>query len=272
MKTTYRWMAATLSCSLSCTHRGHFEAFRNTSEVCWNYLTRIRHLSLCSTCSGRGEVFFSRGKALVREASCSEIMSKCGNHFRQLIKFIMDAAKLTEKVYKKTTEASWTWLDTRNLLRQIHFVFSDLRRMHLAQKFRVFFNSSDQKERLNASDWISKRLTNLMHQTFVQKLPQRTEDLLLGNGFMFHRALGHLDRLNQSNATSAAERELLAHVRLIVDEEDSRERLEKLYRNHLADVKQSILGHFALLRTKFSTNRLLSNFLPTVAPSPSSEL
>jgi len=65
-----------------------FDQFTESNAACWNEMIRVRASSLCTTCSGRGHLFFSNNKGLVSKESCSEILTKCSAPLLTLLKLV----------------------------------------------------------------------------------------------------------------------------------------------------------------------------------------
>ena len=65
---------------------------------CWLHMAMIRSNSLCSTCSGRSDSFFSKGKALVTEQTCHSIIENCRSSFEVLTLFIRGFSHILEKM------------------------------------------------------------------------------------------------------------------------------------------------------------------------------
>ena len=59
---------------------------------CWvTEFGRLRSASLCSTCSGRSNIFFKDGKALVTRDTCTKMVKNCFPSINQIVNFIMAA-------------------------------------------------------------------------------------------------------------------------------------------------------------------------------------
>ena len=65
-----------------------FEEFSLSNERCWQEMIRVRAASLCTTCSGRGHLFFEKGKGRVSKKSCSKILSECSKPLLGLLKLV----------------------------------------------------------------------------------------------------------------------------------------------------------------------------------------
>ena len=53
------------------------EVFQESSEKCWNTVSRLRSSSICSLCSGRAEGFFKREKGMSTVNYCTEALTSC---------------------------------------------------------------------------------------------------------------------------------------------------------------------------------------------------
>ena len=62
----------------------NLESFRKHTDRCWNHMSKIRNSALCSTCSGRSELFFSKDKILISADACRDIVDSCQPYFAHL--------------------------------------------------------------------------------------------------------------------------------------------------------------------------------------------
>lgn len=64
-----------------------FSNFKLHSANCWNHIKQVRSSALCSICSGRSELFFSRhGKAWITLETCVAGVESCLSFFAELPK------------------------------------------------------------------------------------------------------------------------------------------------------------------------------------------
>ena len=52
-----------------------FPKFKHNSNKCWDYMKKMRGTAMCSTCSGRSEVYFSNGKILISPKTCKQAVN-----------------------------------------------------------------------------------------------------------------------------------------------------------------------------------------------------
>ena len=62
--------------------------FKEASQECWNFQSKVRDLTLCFTCSGRSNHFFNNRKALISQATCNTFVSKCASPLSNLVRFV----------------------------------------------------------------------------------------------------------------------------------------------------------------------------------------
>ena len=62
----------------------NLEPYKKLSDRCWDHMAKIRNSALCSTCSGRSEMFFSKDKILISADACREIVDSCQPYFAHL--------------------------------------------------------------------------------------------------------------------------------------------------------------------------------------------
>ena len=75
-------------------------SFAAENNKCWSLISRARSSSLCSTCSGRSEVYFLDNKALISEAFCHRLMGECKSSFENLVQFVK-AISFMNSIYKE---------------------------------------------------------------------------------------------------------------------------------------------------------------------------
>ena len=98
-----------------------FTTISGSSDVCWNYMVKIRGSALCQICSGRSNTFFRDNMALISEDTCQEAVSKCKGFFKDLKAFVEDFKKVHDliatqtediEILKKFTEVNEALKDT----------------------------------------------------------------------------------------------------------------------------------------------------------------
>lgn len=78
------------------------EEFKNANNACWNKLIKARHSSLCFSCSGRADVFFKDGKALISEATCQDFINTCNVALKKTVMFmrcLKDIVSISKQTY-----------------------------------------------------------------------------------------------------------------------------------------------------------------------------
>ena len=60
----------------------------NRIDTCWRDMSRVRSNSLCSICSGRSEVFFSKDRAVIKGETCHRLMDSCHRFFLVVIHLV----------------------------------------------------------------------------------------------------------------------------------------------------------------------------------------
>ena len=65
-------------------HKG----FNTSMSECWTLIARIRSNSLCGICSGRSQIFFKSGLALVDSDICKQIDQQCYSSFEIMVTFV----------------------------------------------------------------------------------------------------------------------------------------------------------------------------------------
>jgi len=58
------------------------EKYAASNEKCWNKMIQMRSSSLCSSCSGRANLFFSKNRANIYHRTCSYVIKDCWFSFK----------------------------------------------------------------------------------------------------------------------------------------------------------------------------------------------
>ena len=61
--------------------------FSNITDTCWDFMKNVRGSALCSTCSGRSQLYFSEDKILVSPRTCQKAADSCEAFFDSLHRF-----------------------------------------------------------------------------------------------------------------------------------------------------------------------------------------
>lgn len=78
--------------------RSKASTFDKDTDECWNFMKSLRGSSLCSTCSGRAENFFKKGKILISPETCKTAIDKCEKFFRAVPQLLKDAESIQKVV------------------------------------------------------------------------------------------------------------------------------------------------------------------------------
>ena len=81
-----------------------FTTISTSSDVCWNYMVKIRGSALCHICSGRSNTFFRDNMALISEDTCQEAVSKCKGFFKDLKAFVEDFKQVHDLIATQTED------------------------------------------------------------------------------------------------------------------------------------------------------------------------
>lgn len=84
------------------------EEFKVSSEQCLTHMNKVRGASLCSICSGRGEVFFNKGKTLIEMQTCEDLVKSCSNFFNHVNDLIYDYRTLVSLSQADITDTAST--------------------------------------------------------------------------------------------------------------------------------------------------------------------
>lgn len=68
-----------------------FTKFTGYMNTCWKYLSHARNVSMCYACSQHNTRYFQKGKAIVTQQDCRNMLSSCLPFFRTVAAYIKDA-------------------------------------------------------------------------------------------------------------------------------------------------------------------------------------
>ena len=75
----------------------------NSVQQCWDLMAKFRAHSLCSTCSGRSEIYFMEGQGVISSESCTAILDKCAMGFQAQVN-TLDVVERILEVFGKIKE------------------------------------------------------------------------------------------------------------------------------------------------------------------------
>ena len=172
-----------------------FQSINASSQVCWDYLSKIRSLSLCSVCSGRREVFFRYSKALISFSTCSDIMKKCGDHFGLLVKFVKRSSQLAETLYDGISNGSFkVYPSTESAINRTRGNLTQIISNPTIRSLMVYLENINSTTDQDAMIRCCKKLSNLVMPTFIQKIRPLMNMVLESNGMTGIFARSFLDR------------------------------------------------------------------------------
>ena len=70
--------------------------FETSQKRCNAQLSAYTSSALCSTCSGRSQIFFRNGKALMSIANCLVVINQCKSYWSKLIQYVDEVARIQE--------------------------------------------------------------------------------------------------------------------------------------------------------------------------------
>ena len=95
------------------------ENITQDATICWNEMATTRSASVCTTCSGRSQIFFSNKKALITQEVCSRVIRKCMPHFMLLSKMSV----LAQTIRSSFDGSSKLPTSTKDKLMRIEAIF-----------------------------------------------------------------------------------------------------------------------------------------------------
>jgi hypothetical protein len=149
------------------------KSLRKLGNYCWDTISKIRALSLCSTCSGKSDVFFSnRAAALIHLSTCTGIMSACENHLLSLIRFVIRSTEFFAGIHKYGVEEKTIQVNhNRARAEEIYNSFKAINNLDLLQVVHRYMESKDRsKEKTAALIKICEMTTDLGQEAFIVKV------------------------------------------------------------------------------------------------------
>ncbi len=177
----------------------NFKGLNKQGTKCWEKISNIRGLSLCSTCSGRSEVFFEKGAALIELSTCTEIIASCESHLLTLIKFIIRSTEFFSNVYEiGVKEEEINVILNRNLVEEITNYFKILNRLEIMSNVHQYLDSSSNSiEKKQALIKICETTTDLAQDAFIVKVLPILDKIEESSKDLRDNAVGWTERYSQ---------------------------------------------------------------------------
>lgn len=85
---------AKVAVSTMFTNKELIDRFIGSIRVCWTFLKNARNVASCFICAKQHDQYFYKGKAVIKDSDCSQMMNSCGNFFKGSITYIVGALEI----------------------------------------------------------------------------------------------------------------------------------------------------------------------------------
>lgn len=100
--------------------------FTNQMNECWRYLSHARNVSMCYACSQQNSKYFEKGKAIIKQTDCNNMLSKCLPFFNTIADYLKNAHTTLSKLQIKSIAAPVAPVRPRRILTTLRFTTSML--------------------------------------------------------------------------------------------------------------------------------------------------
>ena len=192
--------------------------FNKSIDSCWKTMKKARSNSLCPSCSGRSELFFERGKAIISENVCAVIMNDCSSWFSQISRFT--------RMIDETLETMIVSLEIENdpelfpLEDTINRVIQSQARGHVERLLKEY-HLLDESEKAESN----------VTRTLCQKLLKISKDPFITNSLEFYSALVEMIERIGDDLFNSHEKDKKVKSEWRVESARNNERLLLVHRN-----------------------------------------
>lgn len=140
----------------------------NDHHRCWvEEMGRLRSASLCSTCSGRSESFFSEAKALISSQTCKEMLDKCYPSIKEIANIIVVVNSIYE-ILQHLHEKQIQGIKFATTPTSVQTLFAALDKEQVSKKLNSYSkNPEESVERQNAAVSLCEDFISLQKTPFV---------------------------------------------------------------------------------------------------------
>lgn len=131
----------------------YFTSFNQSSDKCWNHFKQIRGSSLCATCSGRSQEFFSKNKILVAPEDCKSTVELCENFFIEL--------RQIENKLKIFVEPIQNFVQGKDLVSQVRTLYRKLISYKPPQRLMKAFEEFDKQTGSGKEKYLNFKAANI---------------------------------------------------------------------------------------------------------------
>ena len=142
-------------------------------RACLSKMIRIRSNSLCSICSGRFEVFFQKGKALISEQTCEDILQTCASSFEHILTYVEEIGRFATELSKLNPHLAGFPMDSFRWAHQVEniiIVNEMLQKRKVTELIHEYLQSDSTHSEV--SNKVCSILVNLSHSPFFNEVKQ----------------------------------------------------------------------------------------------------
>ena len=154
----------------------------NSLKSCWNHMATIRSNSICSLCSGRWNVFFTKTgekKTFISQDLCDSVVNHCKSSFKGLVEFIELVDKINKPLLKAFSDPSLTAPEAVKFFRSTSNWVDEIRNKGIVEL--VDSNESTKKEKL------CEVTVAMYEKTLIEKVANQIGDVSIDKLISFNK-------------------------------------------------------------------------------------
>ena len=145
--------------------------YDHSLDKCWEYMEKLRSTALCSTCSGRSQVYFLNEKAIVTEESCHELLGVCSRSFGYSLDFMKIMTEVGERLVSASLLidiGSQFYTKLKTSIKEFSDYMDSQKTVEMAIILKEFIDTrDDRKEKLKMGRFLCNRLIKVSHEPCI---------------------------------------------------------------------------------------------------------
>ena len=146
-------------------------ALEDTLGKCWDKMINVRSSSICSTCSGRSDIFFINNKAALGESACSSIIKECSYSFKLMIETLEGVYAVLSQLLEyglKNSRTTPLYLSFTQIIQDINKMVGLLSKNNMHNLIRSYLKSNRFGGESHLANQICMNLVTLSETTFIE--------------------------------------------------------------------------------------------------------
>jgi hypothetical protein len=145
--------------------------FNRSLELCWQKMAIARTGSLCSTCAGNSQSFFSwNGEAFISPSACTPILRECAMPFSTMMRFMDLTYGFVLNFKPFTTDKQMTSnFEHFRAIGKLNQIIAEEKRSNIVSSINNYLSSNGQPTVEQEADLCGKIL-KLTHTSFIQRV------------------------------------------------------------------------------------------------------